>query len=771
MPHDYRRVSFAPVNILPVLAGESDVARLARTLADADVPHVLARPDADARPDLIVADTAAAAAAALADARRRWPAVPVVAVADHPSPAKLAAAVVRAAAQRAVDDRAAFLADAVPHIVFTARPDGTIDYCNARWHQFTGLTLDQARAGGGMAVALHPADVDVARATWAAALAAGQPFEAEYRLRRADGSHRYHLFRGVPRHAAAAGSVDLWVVTATDIDDRRRDEADHRRLLGQLDAILSNMNEGLVVADARGHVLSMNAAGLAIYGLTDVADLRHPMAALVGRIEMATLDGGVLPVDRWPLGRALAGESFTDLRLRLHWLPTGRRWIGSYAGGPIRDDAAVVQMAVVTFRDVTAAVRAEADLAAAQHDAEQARALAVAANQSKDDFLATLSHELRTPLNAILGWTQLLRGDLAEAAAGGGIGPDAIDPDDLQQGLATIDRNARVQAQLIEDLLDVSRIAAGKLRLNRRLADLQQVAAAAVDAVRPAAADKRVALHLTAPAAPLLMSGDPDRLQQVAWNLLTNAIKFTPAGGTVRLAVSPADDDLELTVIDTGQGMAADLLPHVFDRFRQGDSSAVRQHGGLGLGLAIVRQLVEMHGGTVAADSDGPGRGSTFRVTLPRGDVAGLPEPTAPPSPTTGADPQPLAGVAVLVVDDDADARSVVARLLRRAGASVTTVAAAAEAVAVVAADRPAVLVSDVAMAGLDGHGLVAAVRRLPPEAGGRTPAVAVSGLARAEDRDRSMAAGFDVHLPKPIDAAHLVATVAALARRSTASA
>ena len=650
------------------------------------------------------------------------------------------------------EDRYRFLADAVPQIVWTARPDGAIDYCNARWHEYTGLTVEQARDGG-WAGAVYPDDVAAMRTAWAAAQAEGVPFDAEQRLRRRDGAFRWHLSRSVPRRDAD-GRVVQWVGTATDIDDRRRAEAEHRRLLGQLDAIIGTMNEGLTVADGGGRVLSINAAGLRIHGLADASEFLGHVSTLADRFEVTALDGTPVPTDRLPLVRALAGETFTDYRVRVHRASVDRRWVGSYAGAPIRDERGRVEMAVVTFRDVTAQVRADAELAGAKRDADVAREQAEAANRSKDEFLATLSHELRTPLNAILGWVQLLR---ADADAG------ATDAAELSQGLATVERNARVQAQLIEDLLDVSRIVSGKVRLAVRRTDLRPVLAAAVDVVRPAAQAKGVRLDLPQASAPAPVVGDPNRLQQVAWNLLANAVKFTPPGGTVRAALDRVGGDMELAVSDSGRGIAADFLPFVFDRFRQADGTASRQHGGLGLGLAIVRHLVELHGGIVTAESDGPGRGATFRVRLPLSDGAADDDDASASARLPAGQPL-LAGVRAVVVDDEPDARGLVAAVLRRAGAEVTAVATAAEALAAVTAVRPAVLVSDIAMPGGDGFGLIAAVRRLPPTAGGRTPAVALTAYAGAEDRDRVVRAGFDAHLPKPLDAAALLHTVAALA-------
>ena len=763
-------------------------------LDEAGVPHAATRVDTaeafaaglDAGPDLILSDYVLPSydgIAALRVAHERRPDVPFIFVSGALGEelaieslkdgatdyvlkqrlGRLGPAVRRAMAEaadrrarRQGEDRYRFLADAVPQVVWTARPDGTVDHTNARWHEFTGLTAEQTRAGGGIAAAVPPDDLPAAAAAWAAAVASGRPFEAEHRLRGRDGSDRWHLVRAVPR-LDADGRVAQWVGTAVDIDDRRRAESEHRRTLEQLDAILSHMSEGLAVADGTGHLLSVNAAGLRIHGIDDLAELPGRVQDLPRRIEFATLDDHPLPADRWPLARVMAGETFTEYQVRVHRPANGRRWVGSYAGVPIRNVRGEIEMAVVTFRDVTAQARAEAELAQAKRDADQARDAAEAANRSKDDFLATLSHELRTPLNAILGWTQLLRGDLGD-------GTGRIEPDDLRQGLATIDRNARSQAQLIEDLLDVSRIVSGNLRLSRGPADLGAILAAAVDVVRPAADGRKVHLSVAAGPAQLPLVCDADRIQQVAWNLLANAVKFTPAGGRVTATTGPADGGVELVVTDTGQGIRPDFLPHVFDRFRQADGTASRQHGGLGLGLAIVRHLVGQHGGRVTAASDGDGRGSTFRVWLPGGEpeaaTAGVPADAVP---LTGVS---LAGTAVLVVDDEPDARSVLAALLRREGAVVTAVASAAEAVAAVVNTRPAVVVSDIGMPGQDGFGLIAAIRQLPADVGGRTPAVALTAYARTDDRDRALAAGFDAHLAKPLDAAALLSTVSTLAQR-----
>ncbi|MDB5296399.1 MAG: Chemotaxis protein methyltransferase CheR [Phycisphaerales bacterium] len=382
--------------------------------------------------------------------------------------------------------------------------------------------------------------------------------------------------------------------------------------------------------------------------------------------------------------------------------------------------------------------------------AEAARSDAERASRLKDDFLTTLSHELRTPLNAILGWAQLL-------------GRGVIPPGEVPQAVEVIERNAKLQAQLVDDLLDMSRITSGKLRLEPRETDVCGVVRAAVAACRPAATAKRVELAGPdgGPAEPVW--GDPARLQQVVWNLLTNAVKFTPAGGRVTVGVERVDGHVRVAVTDSGQGIDPAFLPHVFDRFRQQDGSTSRRHGGLGVGLSIVRHLVELHGGTVSADSAGPGRGSTFAVALPAADGGAGPTPDlSPPS---------FAGLQVLVVDDEADAREYVCRVLEDCGAEVLMAAGAAAALDLLTRHRPDVLLSDIGMPGQDGYDLIRQIRALPAAAGGATPAVAVTAYARPEDRQKALDSGFQTHLTKPVDPARLLAVVAAVAPARPAAA
>jgi signal transduction histidine kinase len=387
---------------------------------------------------------------------------------------------------------------------------------------------------------------------------------------------------------------------------------------------------------------------------------------------------------------------------------------------------------------------------------QAARAEAEAANRAKDEFLATLSHELRTPLTAILGWARLLRaGNLPAGTVGG--------------ALETIERNAKSQSQLIDDLLDVSRIVTGKLRLDTRPVEIGRVIEAAVESVRPAARAKNIRLEveLGPLGGPLL--GDAGRLQQVAWNLLSNAVKFTPEGGRVGVLLRRAGSHAEVKVEDTGQGIGADFLPHVFDRFRQADGSTTRTHGGLGLGLAIARHLVELHGGAISADSEGEGRGASFTVRLP---LAPPPSASAGPERAAGGATSPLErpaglkGLRVLVVEDETDTRELVAFALTAAGAEVKAAARAREALDTLEGWTPDVLVSDIGMPGVDGYAFIVEVRRREAGSGGRVPAVALTAYAGVEDRRRAISAGFQTHLAKPLDPAEIVAAVAGLAGR-----
>jgi CheY-like chemotaxis protein len=387
------------------------------------------------------------------------------------------------------------------------------------------------------------------------------------------------------------------------------------------------------------------------------------------------------------------------------------------------------------------------------------------ANRLKDEFLATLSHELRTPLNAMLGWTRLLR-------------MEQLTPQESSHGLEVIERNVRAQAKLIEDLLDVSRITAGKLRLHARHTELEPILQAAVESARPNAQARGVSLSLQVEpaAAGGLITCDPDRLQQVFWNLLSNALKFTLAGGKISVVCTQREGYYRISFTDTGRGISPDFLPYVFDRFRQGDASTIRSHGGLGIGLTIVRHIVELHGGSVHAESAGEGRGATFMVALPvAAPIEGLPAVAAPepekqtpaPAETPAVVPAQapthrvnLGGLRVLVVDDEPDARELIAEVLRRHGARVRSAGDVDSALAALDEETFDLLLSDIAMPHRDGYDLLQTLRTRPGDRGGRLPAIALTAYARDEDRLRAQRAGFQLHLSKPVDPVELIGSV-----------
>lgn len=436
----------------------------------------------------------------------------------------------------------------------------------------------------------------------------------------------------------------------------------------------------------------------------------------------------------------------------------------------LRDDAGCLIGYAKLTRDMTESKRVE-EMEVANQEREEmleaersARMAAQQATRTKDEFLAMLSHELRTPLSAILGWTQvLLRGESLK------------EPEAQRQAIEVIDRNARAQAQLVDDLLDLSRIMTGKLRLDLNQLSFTTIVEAAVDSVRPTAEAKGIRLKAILGASHDVISADGGRLQQVVWNLLTNAIKFTPKGGQVQVLLQRVNSHLELSVSDTGIGIPPSYLPRVFERFSQRDSSTTRSHGGLGLGLAICKQLVEQHGGSIRAASQGEGKGATFSVLLPVSiaqlQAEGMPRihPTAETSSEEAVSLPRLEGVHVFSVDDEPDARELLRTVLEERGAKVTSFGSAAEALAALEKTRPTVLVCDVGMAKMDGYQMIRALRAKETP-GDRLPAMALTAFARAEDRKRSLMAGYQVHLAKPFDVGELILVIADLAGREASN-
>lgn len=594
------------------------------------------------------------------------------------------------------------------------------------------------------------ADQPRVRAAIAEAIRTKSKFELEHRVIRADGTIGWTFSRAIPV-LDGRGEIVEWFGAASDTTERKDVEAERARLLLSLEVERARLTSVFAKAPAfvavlRGseHVFELtNPAYLQLIGHRDVIGktVREALPEIAGQGFFELLDrvfrtgepyeGRELPVSvrREPDGPP--EERFIDL-LYQPLVEADGRASGIFVHGI----------------DITDQVRA-------RREAEEA-------NRVKDEFLATLSHELRTPLTSILGWTNML--------ASGGLQGDAA-----AQALGTINRNARAQVQMIDDLLDIGRIITGKLRLDVREVDLPSVVIGALDTLRPAAEAKNIKLQtlLDPHAGPI--SGDPDRLQQVVWNLVSNAIKFTPKGGRVQVRVERINSHVEIVVSDTGRGIAPEFLPHVFDRFRQADQTTTRAVGGLGLGLAIVRQLVELHGGTVGVDSPGAGKGTTFAIGLPLAAVRATNthakqiervHPTAHTGKVLDCPPE-ITGLRVLIVDDEPDTREMLAYVLTNCGAQVLTASSAAEGLEALRRERPDVLVSDIGMPEEDGYSFIAEVRKLAKEEGGDTAAVALTVYARAEDRVRAFRSGFQIHIPKPVEPAELVSVVASLAGRN----
>lgn len=623
---------------------------------------------------------------------------------------------------------------------------------------------------------IHPDDRQMLRAKVAAATDPQnpQPYAVEHRVIHPDGSIRWVAVRGGAAYEGTGKNRRLATFDGTVIDITAQKHAADDLAFQRHQLELIFRESPAAMALWRGEELMferVNPEYQAFFGSRQ----------LVGKALLEAVP-------------ELAGQGFDDmLRKVLH---TGEPFTGSEVlarfaredGGPVEDryfDFTYLQVRDPEGRpygvydhavDVTSRVRTRQDLEQSekllQHalaerqsllDAERAARLeAEQASRMKDEFLATLSHELRTPLNAIVGWTQILH-----------MIPDP--PEDLAEGLEVISRNARAQTQIIEDILDMSRIISGKLRLNIQPVSLSGIVHAAAETLQPAANGKGVQLRVMAGVPTRNFTGDPNRLQQVFWNVISNAVKFTPKGGCVQISLQKSGDHVEVHVADTGEGITPEFLPHVFDRFRQADSTTTRVHGGLGLGLSIVKQIVEMHGGTVRAESLGKGQGTSLVVRLPLGAIHAVPEEAVTNAPECAhagivedkgrANDHPLKGIAVVVVDDEPDAAAFTARLLTARGAAVRTAGSAPEALALIQTEPPDVLVSDIGMPFEDGYALIRKMRALPPAEGGRVPAIALTAYVRGIDRVKALEAGFQMHVPKPLDPPELIASVATLAK------
>ena len=513
----------------------------------------------------------------------------------------------------------------------------------------------------------------------------------------------------------------------------------------RLAAIVESSDDAIISKDLNGIVTSWNRAAERIFGYTSEEMVGRSILTIIPKARQSEEDR-ILAA----LRRGDRVDHFDTIRIAKdgHEIPV------SLTISPIRNSDGHVIGASKIARDISDRRQAEAEREQLMESERVARMAAERANRSKDEFLATLSHELRTPLNAMLGWSQLMR-------------TTPMDGSEITRALSAIERNVRLQSQLVDDLLDMSRIASGKMRIEIQRVNLLSVIESALETARPAAAAKDIRLQPSLDPSAGPINGDPVRLEQVIWNLLANAVKFTPKGGTVQVVLERVNSHVEIRVTDTGLGLAPEFLPHVFDRFRQAESSTTRPFGGLGIGLAIVKHIVELHGGVATASSPGLGQGSTFGVCLP---IAAAHADEGAPSEegeTLPGRPGDLTGVHVLVVDDDPDALAVMRRLFEAAHAEVLTAESASDALLIIDMTIPDIVISDIGMAGEDGYSLIRKIRALPPERGGRVPAIALTAFARAEDRRRAMLAGFHVHFSKPVETVELRAAVATLVGRS----
>jgi PAS domain S-box-containing protein len=571
----------------------------------------------------------------------------------------------------------------------------------------------------------------------------------------AKASGRYSFLTDFVANLIACGLLSsVSYVVVSDVNARKRAEEALRQQREWLQVTLSSIGDAVIATDTNGDVTFLNPVAESLTGWkleeAQGQSLRR-VFNIMNEQTRETVENPALRAIHEGLIVGLANHTVLIAK-------DGTEMPIDDSGAPIKGAEGKVIGAVLIFRDITERRLAEEERSTLLAGERAAREKAEAASRSKDEFVAMISHEIRSPLNSILGWAQLLRNGKFDQA-------------ETERATEIIVRNARAQSQLIEDLLDISRVITGKLTLNVRSVELAQIIDAAMDSIRPAAEAKSIQLQARLGSRGSLVSGDPNRLQQIVWNLLSNAVKFTPRHGRVEVSLRRVDSNFQITVSDSGVGISPEFLPFVFDRFSQANTTSERKYGGLGLGLAIVRHLVELHGGTAHADSPGEGQGATFTVTLPvkalREEMSEL-EPATPSAEYADSltDAIMLDGLRVMIVDDEAETRDLLTAMLTRRGADVKACASAAEALEEIERWCPSLLVSDIGMPGEDGYTLIGKLRALGPERGGSIPAVALTAYARSEDRMRALASGFQVHVPKPIEAGELVVVIASLAGR-----
>jgi len=655
-------------------------------------------------------------------------------------------------ALRESEERYRALVQASSQIIWSVNEQGRRQEFIKWWSDLTGIDGEASRNGGWLA-ALHPEDRERASAAWQRSRETFEELNTEYRVRDTQGNYHHLAVRGVPLWNENK-TFREWVGTITDITDRKQSELALRKSNAILTAINQSTEDLIFVKDLEGRFLLINPAFARLTGKAE--------SDIIGKTDWQLLNGAEVERIKESDLRVLYTGRTEIVEESLTLMKGTRTYLSTKS--PYLDEQGAISGLICISTDITNRKRAEREREQLLKSEQAAREEAQAANRAKDEFLAVVSHELRAPLNAMLGWTRILQSK-------------EIDEATKARALETIERSARMQAQIIEDLLDTARIISGKLKLEIRSVHLLPVINSALEIMRPAAAAKQIEIDVQANVESDLISGDAERLQQVIWNLLSNAIKFNRAGGRVTIMLQRVDPFMQIVVRDTGKGIDAEMLAYIFDRFYQADHSSKRRTGGLGLGLALVRQLVEMHGGSIMAESNGTDQGATFTVNLPiravRAQTATLQSPFA-----TGGRTEEMAGTLeglwVLVVDDEADARDLLTVLLQRYGAKVTAVASAAAALEIItegeADQRPDIIISDIGMPEQDGYMFMRQVRSLSPQYGGMTPAIAVTAYGQPGDRMRALTAGFQSHIPKPVEADELKMVIASLTGRAIRS-
>jgi PAS domain S-box-containing protein len=678
-------------------------------------------------------------------------------------------------ALKASEQRYRYLTDAMPQIVWTAQPDGHADYFNRRWFEYTGLTMEQT-LGLDWQPVLHPDDVASCLERWAKAVETGEAYEIEYRFRRSsDGRYRWHLGRAVPMRNES-GEIVKWFGTCTDIDDHKQAEdalrfiaeasemlassLDYETTLGNLARLsVPRLADWCVVhiVEEDGSLQQLAAAHADESKIAVLKELRqlypsspdvahgYPLVVRTGKPELIheITDSLLTEFSRdekhLELLRSLGLKSTLCVPLVARGRILGAIAFATAESGRLYDSASLKLAEDLAHRAASAV-----DNARLYKEARQS-------NRTKEDFLATLSHELRTPLTPIIGWVHMIRQRMLEA-------------DDLEHGLAIVEKNSQSLARLINDLLDMSAILSGKMRIEKVPVSIDEALREAVETIRPLAETRNINLEVRyCEGQRVIVNGDRTRLVQIFWNIMANSVKFSDTGGSVRVTCEADEREVSAIITDEGQGIAPEFLPQIFERFSQADSSKTRAHGGLGIGLALVKSFTEAHGGSVMVESAGPGRGSRFTVRLPR-----LTSPLKPAEsvPTPVARPSGSEKASLLVVEDSPDTLEMLSRTLRLRGYWVTPCESAAEALSAARTAAFDLIISDIGMPEVDGYELIGRLRQIHGLSA--VPAIALSGYAAKQDIASALAAGFDAHLAKPVDPDDLITQIEELLQRKT---